>query len=194
MGASSSRRIGCVIKISRAFVQRYLISYSWSCTGLPGRFPRTVNEGWVSVFKWRTVIAIGEKCRRKQFTDTRGKIDIFATVRELENCSRWTNVAVVSTHIHQECYPSFSRPPAAKTVEAVWHRFREAEAWWLLNAQRSRQRGPRPGLESDLPSSKRSITESRSISGDVSAIIPGIQLVFRSAGVWSGSGSSAVGG
>lgn len=60
----------------------------------------------------------------------------------------------------------------------------------MLNAQRSRQRGPRPGLESDLPSSKRSMTESRSISGVVSAIIPGIQL----AGVWSGSGESAVGG
>ena len=72
MGASSSRRIGCVIKISRAFVQRYLISYSWSCTGLPGRFPRTVNEGWVSVFKWRTVTAIRKKCQRKRFTGTGG--------------------------------------------------------------------------------------------------------------------------
>ncbi len=29
------------MKISRAFVHRYLISYSCSCTGLPGRLPRT---------------------------------------------------------------------------------------------------------------------------------------------------------
>lgn len=29
------------MKISRALVQRYLISYSWSWTGLPGRLPRT---------------------------------------------------------------------------------------------------------------------------------------------------------
>ena len=42
MGASSSNRMGWFMKISRAFVQRYLISYSCSCTGLPGRFPRTV--------------------------------------------------------------------------------------------------------------------------------------------------------
>ena len=42
MGASSSNRIGWFMKISRAFVQRYLISYSCSCTGLPGRLPRTV--------------------------------------------------------------------------------------------------------------------------------------------------------
>lgn len=44
MGASSSNRIGWFMKISRAFVQRYLISYSCSCTGLPGRFPRTVKK------------------------------------------------------------------------------------------------------------------------------------------------------
>lgn len=42
MGASSSNKIGWFMKISRAFVQRYLISYSCSCTGLPGRLPRTV--------------------------------------------------------------------------------------------------------------------------------------------------------
>ena len=29
------------MKISRALVQRYLISYSCSCTGFPGRLPRT---------------------------------------------------------------------------------------------------------------------------------------------------------
>lgn len=29
------------MKISRAFVQRYLISYSCSWTGFPGRLPRT---------------------------------------------------------------------------------------------------------------------------------------------------------
>ena len=44
MGASSSSRIGWFMKISRAFVQRCLISYSCSCTGLPGRLPRTVIE------------------------------------------------------------------------------------------------------------------------------------------------------
>ena len=38
---SSSRRIGWLIKISRAVRQRYLISYSSSCTGFPGRDPRT---------------------------------------------------------------------------------------------------------------------------------------------------------
>ena len=44
MGASSSNRMGWFMKISRAFVQRYLISYSCSCTGLPGRLPRTVRQ------------------------------------------------------------------------------------------------------------------------------------------------------
>jgi hypothetical protein len=41
MGASNSSRMGWLMKISRAFVHRYLISYSWSCTGFPGRLPRT---------------------------------------------------------------------------------------------------------------------------------------------------------
>lgn len=41
MGASSSSRMGWLIKISLAFVHRYFISYSCSCTGFPGRLPRT---------------------------------------------------------------------------------------------------------------------------------------------------------
>lgn len=45
IGASSSSRMGWLIKISRAFVQRNLISYSCSCTCLPGRFPRTAQAG-----------------------------------------------------------------------------------------------------------------------------------------------------
>jgi hypothetical protein len=40
-GASSSRRMGWLMKISRAFVQRNRISYSASWTCLPGRLPRT---------------------------------------------------------------------------------------------------------------------------------------------------------
>ena len=40
-GASSSRRMGWLMKISRAFVQRNRISYSASWTCFPGRFPRT---------------------------------------------------------------------------------------------------------------------------------------------------------
>ena len=43
IGASSSSRMGWLIKISRAFVHRNLISYSCSCTCLPGRFPRTAQ-------------------------------------------------------------------------------------------------------------------------------------------------------
>ena len=41
IGASSSSRIGWLIKISLAFVHKYLISYSASWTGFPGRLPRT---------------------------------------------------------------------------------------------------------------------------------------------------------
>ena len=41
MGASNSSRMGWLMKISRAFVHRYFISYSWSWTGFPGRLPRT---------------------------------------------------------------------------------------------------------------------------------------------------------
>ena len=41
MGASSSRRMGWEMKISRALVHRYLISVSNSCTCLPGLLPRT---------------------------------------------------------------------------------------------------------------------------------------------------------
>ena len=43
MGASSSRRMGWFMKISRALVQRYFISYSCSCTGFPGLFPLTLG-------------------------------------------------------------------------------------------------------------------------------------------------------
>ena len=45
MGASSSSKMGWLMKISLAFVHRYLISYSWSCTGFPGRLPRTTEQG-----------------------------------------------------------------------------------------------------------------------------------------------------
>lgn len=41
MGASSSSRMGWLMKISLAFVHRYLISYSANWTGFPGRLPRT---------------------------------------------------------------------------------------------------------------------------------------------------------
>lgn len=41
IGASSSRRMGCEMKISRALVQRYRISASRSWTCLPGLLPRT---------------------------------------------------------------------------------------------------------------------------------------------------------
>lgn len=44
MGASSSSRMGCEMKISRALVHRYLISVSNSCTCLPGLLPRTSNS------------------------------------------------------------------------------------------------------------------------------------------------------
>lgn len=43
MGASSSSRIGWLMKISRALVHRNLISYSSSWTCLPGRLPRTAG-------------------------------------------------------------------------------------------------------------------------------------------------------
>lgn len=44
MGASSSSRIGWPMKISRAFVQRNLISVSSSWTCFPGRLPRTSSR------------------------------------------------------------------------------------------------------------------------------------------------------
>ena len=44
IGASSSSRIGWLMKISLAFVHKYLISYSASWTGFPGRLPRTVSR------------------------------------------------------------------------------------------------------------------------------------------------------
>lgn len=43
IGASSSSSIGWLMKISLAFVQRCLISYSASWTGFPGRLPRTAS-------------------------------------------------------------------------------------------------------------------------------------------------------
>lgn len=36
------------MKISRAFVHRYFISYSASCTGFPGRLPRTADTARTS--------------------------------------------------------------------------------------------------------------------------------------------------
>ena len=45
IGASSSSRIGWLMKISLAFVHKYLISYSASWTGFPGRLPRTMAKG-----------------------------------------------------------------------------------------------------------------------------------------------------
>lgn len=44
-GASSSRRIGWLKKISRDFRQRFLISLSVNCTFLPGLLPRTRQRG-----------------------------------------------------------------------------------------------------------------------------------------------------
>lgn len=41
IGASSSSRMGCEMKISRALVHRYRISVSSNCTCLPGRLPLT---------------------------------------------------------------------------------------------------------------------------------------------------------
>lgn len=48
-GASSSRRIGWLKKISRDFKQRPLTSASANCTVFPGRHPRTdhVNKSEV---------------------------------------------------------------------------------------------------------------------------------------------------
>lgn len=48
IGASSSSKMGWLMNISRAFVHRYLISYSCSCTGFPGRFPRTDEQEVIS--------------------------------------------------------------------------------------------------------------------------------------------------
>lgn len=44
MGASSSSKMGCEMKISRAFMHRPRISVSKSCTCLPGRLPRTSSR------------------------------------------------------------------------------------------------------------------------------------------------------
>ncbi len=44
IGASNSSKIGCWMKISLAFVHRYLISYSSNWTCLPGLFPRTASN------------------------------------------------------------------------------------------------------------------------------------------------------
>lgn len=44
MGASSSNRMGCEMKISRALVQRYRISASNSWTCFPGRLPLTSSS------------------------------------------------------------------------------------------------------------------------------------------------------
>ena len=44
MGASSSSKIGWLIKISRAFMQRERISDSNSCTCFPGLLPRTSSK------------------------------------------------------------------------------------------------------------------------------------------------------
>lgn len=44
MGASSSRRIGCEMKISRALVHRKRISASSNCTCLPGLLPLTSSK------------------------------------------------------------------------------------------------------------------------------------------------------
>ena len=44
IGASSSSKIGCDMKISLAFVHKKRISVSLSCTCFPGRFPLTSNS------------------------------------------------------------------------------------------------------------------------------------------------------
>lgn len=44
IGASSSRRIGWLMKMSRDLVQRYRISCSASCTCFPGLLPRTARR------------------------------------------------------------------------------------------------------------------------------------------------------
>lgn len=68
MGASSSSRMGCEMKISRALVQRYLISVSSSCTCLPGRLPltsrsRSMMESRSTSFSAIAGTGYGYQCR-----------------------------------------------------------------------------------------------------------------------------------
>jgi hypothetical protein len=62
MGASSSRRMGCEMKISRALVQRYRISVSNNCTCLPGLLPRTSNSLSMMESKSTSFSAIAVTC------------------------------------------------------------------------------------------------------------------------------------
>lgn len=81
MGASNSRRMGWLIKISLAFVQRYFISYSCSCTGLPGRFPRTVT--WSGEARGTARGAVGGQLTFKKTVDDRVKIDLRCSIRHV---------------------------------------------------------------------------------------------------------------
>jgi hypothetical protein len=62
MGASSSRRMGCEMKISRALVQRYRISVSNNCTCLPGLLPRTSSSLSMMESKSTSFSAIAVTC------------------------------------------------------------------------------------------------------------------------------------
>ena len=78
MGASSSSNIGWEMKISRAFVHKYRISASNSCTCFPGLLPRTSRRRSMTESKstsfWSAMICANccETSRRSLSIDGRG--------------------------------------------------------------------------------------------------------------------------
>nr|POE77548.1 hypothetical protein CFP56_09195 [Quercus suber] len=69
IGASSSRRMGWLMKISRALVQRKRISVSSNCTCFPGLLPRTSSRRSMMLSKstsfWSAIASGGRGCGRR---------------------------------------------------------------------------------------------------------------------------------
>ena len=99
IGASSSSRIGWLMKISLAFVHKYLISYSASWTGFPGRLPRTMAKGQQADRQSTTLWVKDKDSSKKIFFFWDNDIDGFndSICRPCErNC-----VAIASKELHE---------------------------------------------------------------------------------------------
>ena len=69
--------MGWLMNISRAFVHRYLISYSCSWTGFPGLFPRTDNISQ-QLMSWQLRHAVARTL--EQPVDDRVEVDFRGAV------------------------------------------------------------------------------------------------------------------
>ena len=156
------------MKISLAFVHKYLISYSASWTGFPGRLPRTMKKKpKVSELMelWLTTKQQKKSVWNNNNIDGFKKQLAFAMCR-VESTNKRNQCAALHHHMqhkqnrHQDPRPKcpVDRRDRRKTIQLDIQKEKEKKSFFSL-------------VDASSPSKSRSMTESRSISAVISAII-----------------------